>query len=95
MQIYLLVGALQINSEIINCNSTFLKGSKFALKTSNNVRQLVAFDKKKNSTVKNVILCHTVTPSEEFGCLWAIMKFTLFGSQNLKVLKVTISYNLV
>lgn len=46
-QIYLLVGALQINSEIINCNSTFLQGSKFALKTSNNVRQLVAFDKKK------------------------------------------------
>lgn len=67
-QIYLLVGALQINSEIINCNSTFLQGSKFALKISNNVRQLVAFDKKK-STIKNDILCHTVTPSEEFGCL--------------------------
>lgn len=52
MQIYLLVGALQINSEIINCNSTFLQGSKFALKISNNVRQLVAFDKKKIAQLK-------------------------------------------
>lgn len=51
-QIYLLVGALQINFEIINCNSTFLQGSKFALKTSNNVRQLVAFDKKKKAQLK-------------------------------------------